>query len=65
MLLLQVSVKIVTLPWVAEVFDICSPFSLSQNKHSTLVTSLVDGVRVETLGHISIHSDWNVFGMVY
>jgi len=72
MLLPQVRVKIVTSPWVAEVFEICGQFTYTFNififlarlmtkKHSTLVDSLVDGLLVETSRpYPNVHSDWNV-----
>jgi len=72
MLLLQVRFKIVTSPWVAEVFVICGLFSLSFNmfifsanltteKHSTPVASLVDGsLAANSRTYLNVNSDWNV-----
>jgi len=76
MLLLQVRVKIVTPPWLAEVFEICGPFSLLFNifpkddREST--AHLLDGLLVEnSRPYLNVHSDLNVltiplgFGMMY
>ena len=73
MLLLQVRAKVVPSPWAAKVFEISGPFSHSfasstswpnwwQNKHSTLVNSLVNGLHVETSRpYLNVQSDWNAW----
>jgi len=76
MLLLQVRVKIVTPPWLAEVFEICGPFSPLFNIFPTddrkITAHLLDGLLFEnSRPYLNAHSDLNVltlplgFGMMY